>query len=353
MKERIWLITGAAGHLGSVIANFLAQNGERVRGLVLPNDKNVRFLNSAIEVVEGDVCAPRSLIPFFAHDPQTQEPVLIHAAGIVSISSKNNAMMYRVNVEGTRNIVHMCKQYHIPRLVYVSSVHAIPERKKGQIITESNTFDPDCVRGQYAKTKAMATKYVLEQANDQLSVSVVHPSGIIGPGDHSSAHLTQLVIDYLSGRLYACVKGGYDFVDVRDVAKGIISCVDHGKNGECYILSNRFYEISELLHTLQTVSQGKKIKTVLPMWIAKMTAPLSEWYYRRLKQPPLYTLYSLQTLESNGLFSHQKADTELSYTTRSLEQTLRDATVFLKENNRITQKAAVKHRRKKATASVR
>lgn len=347
MKERLWLITGAAGHLGSVIANMLAQRGERIRGLVLPHDQNARFLHADVELIEGDICIPRTLIPFFAYDPQTQIPVLIHTAGIVSISSKSNAALFRVNVEGTQNVVHMCKQYQIPRMIYVSSVHAIPEKKRGEVMTESEVFDPDLVRGQYAKSKAIATKYVLSQNGTGFSVSVVHPSGIIGPGDRGNAHLTQLVIDYLSGRLYACVKGGYDFVDVRDVAEGIISCVDRGENGASYILSNRFYEIRSFLDVLQTVSQGKKIKTVLPLWLAKATAPLSEWYYRRLKQPPLYTLYSLKTLESNGLFSHKKADDVLLYHPRPLEITLRDMTSFLKQTDRIKEKALVKRKQKK------
>ncbi len=346
MKERIWLITGAAGHLGSVIANMLAQRGEHVRGLVLPNDANARFLHTDIEQIEGDVCVPRTLIPFFAYDPQTQSPVLIHAAGIVSITSKRNDLLCRVNVEGTRNIVHMCKQYQIPRMIYVSSVHAIPEKKRGEMIAESDVFDPELVRGEYAKSKAVATKYVLSQSSESFSVSVVHPSGIIGPGDRGNAHLTQLAIDYLNGRLYACVKGGYDFVDVRDVAEGIISCVDLGENGEAYILSNQFYDIHSFLAVLQSVSHGKKIKTVLPMWLAKVTAPLSEWYYRLLKQPPLYTRYSLQTLESNGLFSHKKADEVLHYHPRPLETTLQDMTSFLKQTNRIQEKASAKKRQK-------
>ena len=79
----------------------------------------------------------------------------------------------------------------------------------------------------------------------------------------------------------------------------------------------------------------KKIKTVLPLWFAKGTAPLAETYYKILRQPPLYTRYSLYTLTGNGRFSHEKADRELGYTTRDMQETLRDTAAFLVAQGRI------------------
>ena len=91
-------------------------------------------------------------------------------------------------------------------------------------------------------------------------------------------------------------------MDVRDVAEGIVSCCEKGLPGECYILSNRYCEVSELLHLIQEVTGGKEIKTILPAWFAKSTAPLAELYYKILRQPPLFTAYSIYTLGSNALF---------------------------------------------------
>jgi len=83
------------------------------------------------------------------------------------------------------------------------------------------------------------------------------------------------------------------------------------------------------------VTGKRKIKSYLPLWFVNVTAPLAELYYKMLKQPPLFTSYSLYTLNSNALFSHQKATTELGYTTRSMKETLNDTVTWLKENNRI------------------
>ena len=86
-------------------------------------------------------------------------------------------------------------------------------------MTEITDFNPDKVNGEYAKTKAEIAKYVLEKANNEgLDVCIIQPSGIIGPYDFGNSHLTQMILDFANGRLTACVKGGYDFVDVRDVA---------------------------------------------------------------------------------------------------------------------------------------
>ena len=332
--KRLYLVTGAYGHLGHTICNQLLDRGEEVRGLALPSDSIPAPVRRGLEIYKGDVCDPASLETFF-HVEDPCEVVVIHTAGIVSIASKFNQKVFDVNVIGTKNIVDMCQKTGVKRLVHVSSVHAIPEKAKGETVTEVSRFDYRKVEGLYAQTKAKATQIVLNAAAKGLDTVVVHPSGILGPGDYGHGHLTQLVSDYLNGRLTACVKGGYDFVDVRDVAAGILAAVDKGRTGECYILSNRFYSVLELLNTLHEVTGRKKIKTVLPLWFAKGTAPLAETYYKLLKQPPLYTRYSLYTLTSNGHFSHEKAERELGYTTRDMQETLRDTAAFLISQGRI------------------
>ena len=240
--KRYYLLTGANGHLGHTIAAKLREAGEEVRGLVLPNDPHPAPVLSGVELMEGDVCKPETLEPFFHVEPDEEGPrevVVIHTAGLISISSRRSDRVRAVNVEGTRNVVDMCMRHHVSRLVHVSSVHAIPEGKAGEPIVEAARFDPGEVEGLYAKTKAEASQLVLDAAAQGLDAVIVHPSGILGPGDFGQGHLTQMIADYLNGRLVACVKGGYDFVDVRDVADGVIAAAEKGRAGECYILSNR------------------------------------------------------------------------------------------------------------------
>ena len=73
--------------------------------------------------------------------------MVIHCAGVVSISSHFDKKVYDVNVLGTRNLLALCRQFQVQKLVYVSSVHAIPEKPQGETITETDTFDPHKVKG--------------------------------------------------------------------------------------------------------------------------------------------------------------------------------------------------------------
>ncbi|MEG0912111.1 MAG: NAD-dependent epimerase/dehydratase family protein [Oscillospiraceae bacterium] len=343
----IYLVTGGAGHLGNTIVRLLCEQKKHVRVLVLKNDATAENLTPEVEIFYGDVTDKASMREFFTI-PIGFEAIVIHSAGIVTIASKFNRRVFDVNVSGTKNIVDMCVENRVKRLVHVSSVHAIPELEKGVAISEISAFNPENVIGLYAKTKSEATEYVLQAAKKGLDACVVHPSGISGPYDYGHGHLTQLLIDYCNGTLTAGVNGGYDFVDVRDVALGIIACCEKGRSGECYILSNRYFSIRELFDIFYKVTGKHKIKTILPMWFAKGTAALSELYYKLRKQPPLYTAYSLYTLSSNANFSNEKAKRELGFTNRPFEETVADAVDWLTEQGRIK---PVKHTHRDKTSS--
>lgn len=333
--KKVFIITGANGFLGNNIVRKLQTDQENeVRALVLPED-NIRSLDGLnCKIFKGDVTKRESLLPIF-ENLENAETYVIHCAAIVYIKSKYNPKVYDVNVNGTKNIIEKVLEKNA-KLVYVSSVHAITEKPDKEVITEISKFEPDRVEGQYAKTKAEIANYVLEMVKEKkLNACIMHPSGIIGPNDFGNSHLTQLMIDFANGRLKACVKGGYDFVDVRDVADGVINACYRGRAGECYILSNRYVEVKELLDMVSQVRNTKKIRTMLPMWLAKLTAPLSELYYTMLKQPPLYTKYSLYTLKSNANFSNEKAKKELGFKNRELRETVEDTIKWLQERKRI------------------
>ncbi|MEQ8201173.1 MAG: NAD-dependent epimerase/dehydratase family protein [Syntrophomonadaceae bacterium] len=329
--DKLYVVTGAAGHLGSAIILQLIRNRQTVRALVMPMEKHIP---ENAEIYFGDVRDKESIEPCF-ENLNGRELIIIHCAGIVSIATKFDQMLHDVNVTGTRNVVELCKKHHAAKLVYVSSVHAIPEKPNGTVMTEINEFSPDQVTGCYAKTKAEATAYVLAAAKQGLNACVVHPSGIVGPYDYGRGHMTTMIIDYCQRRLTSGVNGGYDFVDVRDVANGVVAACDAGRPGECYILSNRYFKVSEILLMLHEITGKRKIKNFLPLWFVKATAPLAELYYKILRQPPLFTPYSIYTLNTNALFSHQKATHELGYTTRDMKETLSDTVSWLKEMGRI------------------
>lgn len=254
---------------------------------------------------------------------------MIHTAAIISIAEKVTPKIYQVNVEGTKNVIRLCRQHQVRRLVYVSSVHAIPEVADRATLVEVSSFSKELVEGAYAVTKAEASQAVLEAAQAGLDAVIVHPSGIIGPYDKGNNHVVQLIQLSLAKKLPAGVKGGYDFVDVRDVAEGCLLAAEKGQAGHCYILSNRYFTVGELLSYVQRVEGGRKIPC-LPMGLAKLFAPLFAWLAKLRHTRPLYTKYALYTLSGYCHFSHDKATSELGYRPRDMQDTVRDTIAWLR-----------------------
>ena len=155
---------------------------------------------SRITYYKGDITKPESLEEIFS-GLSGAEVIVIHAAGLISIGSNITPQLYSINVQGTKNIIGQCMRHPVKRLVYVSSVQAIPETEEKATISEAAAFSKENVIGGYASTKAEATQAVLEAARNGLDAVVVHPSGIVGPYDRGNNHIVQLIKMYISGKL--------------------------------------------------------------------------------------------------------------------------------------------------------
>lgn len=336
MVPKLWIITGANGHFANTLVRELLKQGETVIGFVLPNDPSPALIELKVRKVEGNITNPQAIEQLIDQAGVNPADIcLIHAAGIVSIDFKEKERIHHVNVEGTKNIAQICLHKGIGRFVYISSVHAIPELPNKQSISETRLFNPDLVKGLYAKSKAEATREVLTLINEGLSANLVFPSGMIGPFDYGCSHMTQMVLDYGAGRLKAYVDGGYDFADVRDVAAAVIRVVQERRSGEHYILSGNYISVKEIVTVLNKAFPKYKCTIKMPLGIANASAPLAEIYYRLMKQKPLYTRYSLFTLASNSNFSHALATQDLDYAPRDASDSLGDMANWLIENGRI------------------
>lgn len=324
------LVTGATGHIGNVLVRALLKKGYDVTAFV----RNMETLESLdglnISLAYGDVRDINSLESAFK-----DIDVVFHLAGIIDIGNGNKKQMYEVNVNGTKNVVDTCKKMHVKKLIYTSSVHAIPPKPKGEIIEETKSFSPDLVKGTYAKTKAEATKYVLESNCKDLEAIITHPSGVIGPYEYITSNLGQLIIDCAHKKMGAYLDGGYNFVDVRDVADGLVSALEKGRAGECYILAGHYVTIKELMQYVQDITGVPAPKFKIARWFAYATGALSEIYYKIVKQKPLFTSYSVYTTGTNANFSIEKAKKELGYSPRDIKDTMVDTIYWMKENKKI------------------
>ncbi|MBR2716680.1 MAG: NAD-dependent epimerase/dehydratase family protein, partial [Oscillospiraceae bacterium] len=300
-----YLVTGATGFLGRAVLAELKGKDAEIRALVLEGDPLARELPQDIRPVYGDICDEASLHRFFSGADQST--CVIHCAGIVSVASHPGDRIYQVNVGGTNNILRHSERHHVGKLVYVSSVHAIPEKPKGTEITEDALFLPELVRGDYARSKAIATSLVFDAADRGLNASVVFPSGIIGPGDIGRGSITNMLLSFLAGRLPFAVKGGYDFVDVRDVASGIAACAEQGLPGHGYILSGQYASVRDILTAATRTLRVRRPVLYLPICLAKAVAPIYEKRSIRRQMPLYFTPYAVAVLDSNARFSRKAA----------------------------------------------
>ena len=329
-----YLITGATGFLGSVVVQLLLAHGCRVLALVKNSDPLICTLPKHVAVFYGDLTDKDTLRSFFAAGGD--DFCVLHCAGMVSIASRPGEIIYRVNVDGTQNIIDLCREFGAEKLVYVSSVHAIAEKPAPQTITEPNCFSPDDILGDYGKSKAMATALVLKAAQSGLNASVVLPSGILGPGDLARGNMTRMLLAFCRGKLPLGVKGGYDFVDVRDVAAGILACAERGRAGKCYILSGHFTSISGLLSLTASLLGKKAAKLCIPAALASCVAPIFEKIGQLRGERPFFTPYSIAVLRSNGHFSNAKATAALGFHARPLKETLRSMILWFQGQDLIS-----------------
>jgi dihydroflavonol-4-reductase len=332
-----YLLTGASGNLGGNVVRELLDRSTDIRALVIPGDRTAAHLPENIEKYEGDVLDIDALRRFFTV-PDGTELVVIHMAAIVTTYPEFVQKVYDVNVGGTRNILQLCVEHKVKKLVYVSSSSAIPELPKGQTIKEVSSFDPDKVIGFYAKTKAEASQLVLDAVREHgLNASIVFPTAICGPEDYAKGHLTQLLIDSCNGKMPAGIKGGIDAVDVRDLAQGIVLCAQKGRPGEGYILGNQYVSLREIFHEVHVQTGAKEVKLMLPIWLAKAAVPFSELYYKARKRLPMFTKFALYNLIRNNNYSSEKAKRELGYTVRPFQDTIADTLRWLKRDGLIKQ----------------
>ncbi|MCD8366652.1 MAG: NAD-dependent epimerase/dehydratase family protein [Clostridiales bacterium] len=332
MMKQLYLLTGAAGFLGSHICDVLLERGDQVRALVLPGDKSVKYVPDAVEIIEGNLCDMASLDAFFTV-PEGTQTIVIHCASMVTTNADFSQKLLDINVGGTKNMIEQClKHPECQKMVYVSSTGAIPELPKGQKIKEVDHFDAesDQVVGWYSKSKAMATQAVLDAVRERgLNACVVHPSGILGPKDYAVGETTGTVIKIMNGQMPIGMGGSFNLCDVRDLADGCVSAADKGRTGECYILGNEEVTMKEMCNMLHAASGCKTPYFYVPLSMAYKLAEQMEKKAEKTGEKPMMTNFAVYNLARNNQFDYSKAERELGYHTRPYEDTLRDEANWL------------------------
>ncbi len=314
------VVTGATGHLGNVLVRELLEVGAQVKVLVLEGEDLRPLDGLPVEIAKGDVSDPASLERAFAGSE-----VVFHMAGIVAIAPGRQDLLQRINVEGTRNVVAASLRTGVRRLVYTSSVQALTEPERGGVLDESAGFDMARSYGDYGKSKAAGSLAVLEGKRSGLEAVLVCPVGVIGPYDFKRSEMGSMFISYSRGELPAIINGSYDFVDVRDVARGHILAAERGRSGEAYIISGGRVKMPELMEMLGDITGRNEKIPMVPLPLARMAAVVSPLYARFMGTKALLTETSIHTLTTPFSISDDKARRELGYVSLTIHDSISDA----------------------------
>lgn len=338
MNNKLYLVTGAAGFLGSNICRQLISKGERVRALILDGDPAEKYVPKEVEIIHGDITAPSSLEIFF-NTSENDDVYVIHCASIVWVKLETNPKVHAVNVDGTANIIEQCVKHHVKKLVYISSTGAIPELPAGEKIREVDHFLPaEGLVGYYSVTKAEATQMVIDALNlhPSLDATIIHPSGICGPYDYAFGSVTSMVQQFVQGKMKMGIEGTFNSVDVRDLAEGVINACEKGRRGECYIMSNEVVSMQDMFRHINEAAGLSGRSYVISKDLAHIMVRLLAIAGKFTGREPLLSEFNIYMLNRNNDFDCSKAERELGFRCRPFSESIRDTVEWLKKDGFLT-----------------
>jgi dihydroflavonol-4-reductase len=324
-------VTGASGHVGGNLVRCLLSRGYEVRALSHKDERAIRGLD--VEILRGDVRDKETISRFVRG-----VDLVFHLAAFISITNYKRSEIEETNVEGTRNIIDACIAHGIKRLVHFSSIHALSPLPKNEVVDESRSLVRADQELAYDFTKANSEKLVMDAVFRGLDAVILNPTAIIGPFDFKPSLAGEMILMMLEGRLAATVEGGFDWVDVRDVAQAACIAAERGRKGERYILSGNWYMMRDICSMLAEVSGCVPPSFNAPMWLARLGAPFMSRISAITGKRPLFTSGSLAALRGYRHISSEKARRELDHVPRPIRDTLKDTYLWFADNGLLKNK---------------
>ncbi|MFC5191521.1 NAD-dependent epimerase/dehydratase family protein [Algoriphagus aquatilis] len=311
------LITGITGYFGSQLAKEFSQLG-KIHGIKRGNS-NLNLLKDAdlfVQWHEGDITDTDSLL-----DAMKDIDLVIHAAGMVSFASKDEDLLYKINSEGTANVVNAMLSAGVPKLVYVSSIAAIGRTSEVKEYDENFKWVDSPLNSGYALSKYWGELEVWRAEQEGLETLVINPSVILGKANYekSSGSIYQYV---LKGNLFY-PKGNINYIDVRDAAAITRLLVEKNAWGERFILNKEGKSYREFFALLAKIFETKAPSIRISNTLLKIVLPvISLLRGLRLSNSPLNRQLAVNA-QRNCYYSNAKVQALLHYQYHSLEDTLK------------------------------
>ena len=319
-KEKV-LLTGATGFIGYNIALELLDYGYKVR--ILCRKENPFPDDEFVECVYGDVInysdVESSLVGC---------DYVIHTAGVFTFDSKQKELIYKTNIEGTRNIcMAVVQNKNIKRLVYTSSAATIGKEKFG-LSDERTKFNLWSISSYYKKSKVLAENVVHNfYCEYNLPVIILNPSLPLGPYDVKPTPTGMMVKDFLLSNKVAFIDGGFNFVHVKDVARIHVLALKQGKVGEKYIVGNTNLSLANFYKALRSYKPDVKLIQV-PYFMALLFSFMHSIIKDVIGGKPKVTPRGIQLSRKKMYYNNEKVKKDFSYEFIPFEKALQDSVAW-------------------------
>jgi dihydroflavonol-4-reductase len=313
-------ITGASGLLGSNLAAELLAAGHEVVATRRAGTKVEHLADLAITWRDADLGDAASLARAFEG-----AAAVFHCAAAVTIKREVTAEMTAANVTGTERVIDACVAAKVARLVHTSSVVAIGLSTDGAPCDETAAwnFSERGFVDAYAITKHQAEERV-HAARDRLDAVIVNPTYMFGARDARPSS-GKLILDVARRRVPGWTPGYNNFVDVRDVARGMIAAWQRGKRGERYILAGHDMTYGEVFRAIAAVVGVAPPRMRVPHLVARLVGRWGDLVERCGGDPVVNSTQIRYAYTDRFRFTSAKAERELGYVRGPLEPALRDA----------------------------
>ncbi len=318
------LVTGGSGLVGKELITQLLNAGKKVRAIY----NSTPLSNFESENLQQFHCNILDVVGL--EEAMIGIDQVFHCAAIVTFGPKGRDEMFKINIEGTANVVNAALDANVKKMVYVSSVAALGRIRENEPINETMNWTEETSNSKYGQSKFLAEMEVWRGIGEGLNAVMVNPVIILGPGDWNSGSSQIFKSVYDEFPWYAT--GTTGFVDVRDVAKAMIELMNSDITAQRFILSadNRSYRD---MFNLIARAFGKKPphKKVTP-WLAKIV-----WRFEAVKsmftgKSPLITKETAATALAKVNFDNSKLKKHLpGFTYRSIEDTIAETCSVLQQ----------------------
>jgi dihydroflavonol-4-reductase len=330
------VITGASGLVGGNLAALLTAAGHTVRCTRRKHSRTEHLAHLPIEWVTADLLEPQSLEHAFRG-----AAVVFNCAADVRILSRATESLRRNNIEGSENVVRAVRAAGVPRLVHCSSVVTIAVAEGPEPVSEDAAWNLPAhgLTDGYAETKRAAEEAVLRSDVDAV---VVNPAYMLGPLDARPSS-GQLILNIVEGKVPGYTDGFNNFVDVRDVGRGMIAAWQRGRRGERYILGGHDLTYRDIMQRVAQVSGCRAPSLRVPRALASVIGWFGDLRERLTGEEPMLNTVKLRYAYCRGYrFSSDKARRELGYSPGPIEPAIADALSWFRTNGLWNGKAAGK-----------